>query len=93
MSSETDCDESLTALLFGDPAAEAHVAACARCNHRKADRLLAELGWTLSFTPATPPATIALLLGVGRRNPSWEPFLTPLTIPAGRLPEGSVPAG
>lgn len=69
------------------------VAACARCNHRKADRLLAELGWTLSFTPTTPPATTALLLGVGRRNPSWEPFLTPLTIPAGRLPEGTVPAG
>ena len=58
------------------------VAACARCNHRKADRLLAELGWTLPFTPAAPPSTTALLLGVARRNPGWEPFLLPYSGPA-----------
>lgn len=69
------------------------VAACARCNHRKADHLLSELGWTLPFTPATPPATTALLLGVGRRNPVWEPFLSPFTIPASRQPGGPVPTG
>src|ERR1700761_4547370 len=30
------------------------VAACARCNHRKADRLLSEIGWTLPFVPDAP---------------------------------------
>ncbi|MDP9417944.1 MAG: HNH endonuclease, partial [Actinomycetota bacterium] len=35
------------------------VAACFRCNHRKGSRLLAELGWSLLFRPAPPPATVA----------------------------------
>src|SRR6201986_2495778 len=30
------------------------VAACQMCNHRKADRLLSELGWTLPVVPAVP---------------------------------------
>ena len=30
------------------------VAACARCNHRKGDRLLAELGWQLAAAPVQP---------------------------------------
>lgn len=51
------------------------VAACARCNHRKADRLLHELGWSLPFRPAAPAGTTALLLGVARRHPGWEPYL------------------
>jgi 5-methylcytosine-specific restriction endonuclease McrA len=51
------------------------VAACRRCNHRKADRLLPELGWALPFTPATPPATVALVIGLARRDPAWEQYL------------------
>lgn len=51
------------------------VAACSRCNHRKGDRLLSELGWTLPFTPTAPPATVALLVGVARRDPVWDPYL------------------
>ena len=51
------------------------VAACRRCNHKKADRLLPELGWSLSFTPASPPATVALLVGIARRDPAWEQYL------------------
>src|ERR1700735_5019605 len=39
------------------------VAACARCNHRKGDRLLSELGWHLLAPPAQPPATVAVVLG------------------------------
>ena len=35
----------------GDHTWENCVAACSTCNHRKADRLLAELGWTLRSTP------------------------------------------
>lgn len=53
------------------------VAACARCNHRKGDRLLSELGWHLSVPPAQPPATVAVVMGWARREPSWQRYLDP----------------
>jgi 5-methylcytosine-specific restriction endonuclease McrA len=52
------------------------VAACARCNHRKGDRLLAELGWHLPLAPVQPPATVAVVMGWARREPTWEQYLT-----------------
>lgn len=51
------------------------VAACARCNSQKADKTLAQLGWTLPFTPKAPHGTGWLVLGVADRDPSWEPYL------------------
>jgi 5-methylcytosine-specific restriction endonuclease McrA len=51
------------------------VAACARCNHRKGDRLLAELGWHLVEPPRQPPATVAVVMGWAKRDPSWQPYL------------------
>lgn len=51
------------------------VAACARCNHRKGDRLLSEIGWTLPTPPLEPPATVAVVMGWTRRDPAWEPYL------------------
>jgi 5-methylcytosine-specific restriction endonuclease McrA len=51
------------------------VAACARCNHRKGNRLLAELGWHLDGTPAQPPATVAVVLGWAKRDPAWQRYL------------------
>ena len=51
------------------------VAACSRCNHRKGDRLLAELGWHLPLLPVQPPATVAVVMGWARRDPAWEPYL------------------
>lgn len=51
------------------------VAACARCNHRKGDRLLAELGWHLAIPPVQPPATVAVVMGWTRRDPAWERYL------------------
>ncbi len=51
------------------------VAACARCNHRKGDRLLTEIGWTLPAPPVQPPATVAVVMGWAPRNPAWEPYL------------------
>jgi 5-methylcytosine-specific restriction endonuclease McrA len=51
------------------------VAACARCNHRKGDRLLAEIGWHLPVPPTAPPATVAVVMGWAVRDPSWEPYL------------------
>jgi len=51
------------------------VAACARCNHRKGDRLLAEIGWALNRAPVQPPATVAVVLGWAKRDPSWDRYL------------------
>ena len=56
------------------------VAACARCNHRKGDRLLTEMGWHLATPPVQPPATVAVVMGWAVRDPSWEPYLG---LPAG----------
>ena len=52
------------------------VAACARCNHRKGDRLLAEIGWQLPAAPAQPPATVAVVLGWAKRDPAWQRYLS-----------------
>lgn len=52
------------------------VAACARCNHRKGDRLLTELGWHLPHPPVQPPATVALVMGWAKREPAWEQYLS-----------------
>ena len=51
------------------------VAACARCNHRKGDRLLHEIGWHLSASPTQPPATVAVVMGWAVREPSWAQYL------------------
>jgi len=51
------------------------VAACARCNHSKGDRLLTELGWALPHAPAQPPPTVAVVLGWAKREPSWDRYL------------------
>jgi 5-methylcytosine-specific restriction endonuclease McrA len=52
------------------------VAACARCNHRKGDRLLSELGWHLSAAPIQPPATVAVVMGWAKRDPAWQRYLS-----------------
>ncbi|HET6210970.1 MAG TPA: HNH endonuclease [Jatrophihabitans sp.] len=76
------------------------VAACARCNHRKGDRLLGEIGWSLSRTPTQPSASVALVLGWAKRDPAWDRYLgqevAPSELPAaslhefGRLPDLAV---
>jgi 5-methylcytosine-specific restriction endonuclease McrA len=52
------------------------VAACARCNHRKGDRLLSELGWHLSVPPSQPTPTVAVVMGWAVREPTWAQYLT-----------------
>jgi 5-methylcytosine-specific restriction endonuclease McrA len=51
------------------------VAACARCNHRKGDRLLSEIGWHLRVPPAQPAPTVAVVMGWAAREPSWAQYL------------------
>jgi 5-methylcytosine-specific restriction endonuclease McrA len=51
------------------------VAACERCNGKKDDRTLAQLGWRLSFTPKAPHGQAWLIVGIAERVPEWEPYL------------------
>ena len=52
------------------------VASCARCNHRKADRLLAELGWRLRTAPTAPRGPHwRLLATIVDADPQWLPYL------------------
>ena len=52
------------------------VACCAKCNHRKADRLLSELGWRLHVVPNAPRGPHwRLLAGVNDADPLWLPYL------------------
>lgn len=51
------------------------VLACQPCNSRKGDRLLAELGWSLSSTPRTPDAWSWIAFAISEVDPDWEPWL------------------
>jgi 5-methylcytosine-specific restriction endonuclease McrA len=60
----------------GDHTWENCVAACSTCNHRKADHLLGELGWTLRSTPARPKGQHWRLLStVKELDPAWVRYL------------------
>lgn len=60
----------------GEHSWENCVACCAPCNHRKADKLLSELGWTLraSLVPPSGPHW-RLLASTKDLHPSWMPYL------------------
>jgi 5-methylcytosine-specific restriction endonuclease McrA len=52
------------------------VACCVRCNARKADRLLDELGWAMPFVPGPPRRGAFGRLWSGEdADPAWEPWL------------------
>lgn len=51
------------------------VAACVRCNHRKAARTLAELGWRLATKPAAPRGPVWRILGHRAVDPRWRDWL------------------
>ena len=51
------------------------VAACRRCNHTKADRSLAELGWKLPHPPRSPSGAAWRLLGHRAVDPRWREWL------------------
>lgn len=52
------------------------VACCIGCNHRKADRLLSELGWRLSVTPSAPRGRHwRLIASIKDIDPAWEPYI------------------
>ena len=51
------------------------VASCARCNHTKADRAIAELGWRLRTVPRAPAGTAWRVLGFRTPDPRWQAYL------------------
>lgn len=52
------------------------VASCAKCNHRKADRTLRELGWRLPEVPRAPRGRHwRLVAGMHEADPQWLPYL------------------
>jgi 5-methylcytosine-specific restriction endonuclease McrA len=53
------------------------VAACGRCNHLKADRAVADLGWRLRTAPRAPSGAAWRILGSRRMDPRWSPYLGP----------------
>jgi 5-methylcytosine-specific restriction endonuclease McrA len=77
----------------GQHAWENCVASCTICNHRKADHLLEELGWTLAVPPAVPRGAHWRLVGAQYDgDPQWAAYLRePHAALAARLPAASVP--
>lgn len=60
----------------GEHSWENCVASCAPCNHRKADKLLAELGWTLRSPLVSPKGPHWRLLStVNELDPVWLQYL------------------
>ena len=60
----------------GQHAWENCVASCTMCNHRKADRLLDELGWSLPVAPAVPRGAHWRLIGAQYDgDPQWATYL------------------
>lgn len=52
------------------------VASCTRCNHRKGDRLIEELGWTLRWDPLAPRGSHWRLIGAAHDgDPQWATYL------------------
>lgn len=53
------------------------VASCTTCNHRKADRLLEELGWSLPMVPEVPRGAHWRLIGILHDgDPQWAPYVS-----------------
>ncbi len=51
------------------------VSACGRCNHVKADRGLADLGWRLRTTPRAPTGSAWRVVGARMVRTAWRAYL------------------
>lgn len=61
------------------------VASCKRCNSRKENRTLAEVGLKLKHPPRAPRGAHFLVVAAGKPDPSWEPYLAAAADRAGGL--------
>lgn len=71
----TSLDHVVPRSRGGEHAWENVVSACGRCNHVKADRGIAELGWRLRRQPSAPSGAAWRIVGARRIDPRWWPFL------------------
>jgi 5-methylcytosine-specific restriction endonuclease McrA len=71
----TTVDHVLPRSRGGEHVWENVVAACGRCNNRKAHHTLSELNWHLRAQPYAPKGTAWVIIAIGRVEPSWQPFL------------------
>lgn len=51
------------------------VAACKKCNGKKADKTLEQMGWELLFTPGAPSAKTWIVVGTPERAEAWSTYL------------------
>lgn len=58
------------------------VLACRRCNGKKDNKTLAELGWKLLREPKAPKGVQWRVVGVARIDPSWAPYLGAVEVAA-----------
>ncbi|MCU1423995.1 MAG: endonuclease [Microbacteriaceae bacterium] len=51
--------------------------ACFRCNNKKSDKLLSELGWRLPFELKEPEPNVASFITMRWGEPAWEEYTSP----------------
>lgn len=51
------------------------VACCLRCNNKKGDKTLSEIGWTLNQAPRMPHGTSWMVRGAEHAEPKWQSYL------------------
>jgi len=71
----TSLDHVVPRSRGGEHVWENVVSACRRCNHLKADRSVADLGWRMRHSPFRPAGSAWRILGTGRTDPMWTPYL------------------
>ncbi|HVM28993.1 MAG TPA: HNH endonuclease [Mycobacteriales bacterium] len=71
----TSLDHVVPRSRGGEHAWENVVSACSRCNHVKADRAVADLGWRLRRPPSAPTGAAWRIVGARRIDPRWWPYL------------------
>ena len=76
----TSIDHVIPRSRGGAHAWENVVSACHRCNHLKADKHLKELGWKLRSLPRQPAGAAWRVLGTGRADAQWLPYLEPFGV-------------
>jgi 5-methylcytosine-specific restriction endonuclease McrA len=77
----TSLDHVVPKSRGGEHAWENVVSACSRCNHVKADRGIAELGWRLRSSPRAPVGAAWRIVGARRVDPRWAPYLDGVEVP------------
>jgi hypothetical protein len=51
------------------------VACCLRCNNKKGDKTLGEMGWSLDFSPRMPAGHVWMVRGAEKFEPEWNEYL------------------